>query len=372
MRTVDRITIKESSIMNRSAMKRICLSTLVFSLFTSPICAQRASFTQTTVNVGSTLWHKPISATFTFKNKDRLPLRIEAVDAGCGCLQPTWTQGAIERGEEGKITVTYDANLLGHFDRIIVVKTNAGEEPQRLRMKGVVTTGDRRTAAELYPSRIGDIALSTSNIEFSDIQRGDSATARIEIWNDSHEVYTPQLMHLPSYITAVYKPQMLARGRRGFIDLTLHSDGLHNDGLNQTSIYLARYSGDKVGSENEILVSAVLLPDASSFSNEINRPQLQLSTRELNLGHLGRKSKLKGRVSLSNTGRGILHISAVQVFNNALQVSLPKRDILPGETINIEIVLLAKYLKTVRSLPRVLLITNDSEHVKETIDVIYE
>ena len=354
-------------------MKRLYSTLVCFAAgLTLTISAQKPSFSQTTVNVGSTLWHKPVTAVFSFKNKDRMPLRIEDVDAGCGCLKPSWTQGIIEKGGEGTISVTYDANLLGHFDRIILVKTNGTESPVRLRMKGVVTSGNRQTVAELYPTRIGDIALSTANVEFSDVYRGDSATARIEIWNDSHEVYTPQLMHLPSYITAVYKPEMLARGRRGFIDLTLHSDGLHNDGLNQTSIYLARFSGDKVSSENEIVVSAVLLPDVNTFSSELSHPTLTLSTHELNLGRLGRKSKLKGRVSLTNTGTGILHISALQVFNNAIQVALPKRDIVPGETINMEITLVAKYLKTVKSLPRVLLITNDSEHVKETIDVMYE
>ena len=353
-------------------MKRILVSTLFLSLSFGVLFAQKASFAQTTINVGSTLWHKPVSATFKFKNKDRRPLRIEAVDAGCGCLKPTWTHGAVEKGGEGTITVTYDANLLGHFDRIILVKTNADEEPLRLRMKGVVSIGDRRTAAELYPARIGDIGLSTNYVEFPDVHRGDSATARIEIWNDSPEVYTTQLMHLPSYVTAVYKPAMLARGRRGFIDLTLHSDGLHNEGINQTSIYLARFSGDKVGSDNEIVLSTVLLPDAATFQSELNRPTIRISTHDLNLGRLGKKSKLKGRVTLTNTGSGILHISAVQVFNNAIQVSIPKRDILPGETINMDIVLLAKYLKTVRTQPRVLLITNDVEHVKETINVNFE
>lgn len=353
-------------------MKRFSLFTISLLCVMLSAFAQKPSFEQTTIDVGSTLWHKPVSATFKFKNKDKLPLRIEAVDAGCGCLQPTFTQHTLEKGAEGSITITYDANLLGHFDRIILVRMNNDSEPVRLRMKGVVTTGESRTVAELYPARIGDIALSTNYVEFSDVHRGDSATARIEIWNDSREVYTPQLMHLPSYVTAVYKPTMLARGRRGFIDLTLHSDGLYNDGLNQTSIYLARYSGDKVGSDNEIVLSTVLLPDASAFASEINRPTIQLSTHELNLGRLGKKSKLKGRVTITNTGRGILHISALQVSGNAIQVSIPRRDIVPGETINMDIVLLAKYLKTAKSLPRVLLITNDAEHIKETINVIYE
>ena len=37
-------------------------------------------------------------------------------------------------------------------------------------------------------------------------------------------------------------------------------------GLHQTSIYLSRRPGDKVSAENEISVSALLLPNFTSFS----------------------------------------------------------------------------------------------------------
>lgn len=347
---------------------------LPFVLFVwgSSVYAQKISFANTTVTTSSTLWHKPVTAIFKFTNKERTPLIINDVDAGCGCLEPEWTKGEINKGEEGEIAVTYDAMLLGRFDRIIEVHTNASDKPIRLRMKGLVTTGDRVTVADIYPFRIGDVCLNTNNVEFPDANAGDSVSFNIDILNDGQEVYTPQLMHLPPYITAEIKPAMLARGRRGTIKLTLHSDKLVNMGLNQTSIYLSRFSGDKVGTDNEIAVSAVLLPEFSPSDNTLLKPEFSISATELDMGKLGNKSKLTGKVKITNNGKGILKLNAIQVFNQALSVSLPRKELVSGESITMKIVLHAKYLNISKNQPRVLIITNDPKHPKETISVKYE
>ena len=63
----------------------LCVMSLVFSLNG---LAQRISFDKTVVNAGSTIWKKPVTALFKFTNKDRTPLLIRDVDAGCGCLTP--------------------------------------------------------------------------------------------------------------------------------------------------------------------------------------------------------------------------------------------------------------------------------------------
>ena len=98
--------------------KLILLFTFYFSFF-NIIHAQKLVFDHSTVNVGSTLWHQPVTAKFHYKSREREPLRIVAVDAGCGCLQSEWSKSDIKRGDEGDISITYDANLLGHFDRYI-------------------------------------------------------------------------------------------------------------------------------------------------------------------------------------------------------------------------------------------------------------
>ena len=374
--------------------KQILLSPffiLLFLLFSQVANAQRLVFEKPTVNVGSTLWHQPVTAKFHYKSRERELLRIVAVDAGCGCLKAEWSHSDIKRSDEGDISITYDANLLGRFDRYVnvyVVPTNHPAvhsasalslediKPLRVRMKGVVTTG-ASTIEDLFPIMVDDIGLSTNDVVFPDVVKGDSCMARIEIYNGTKEVYTPQIMHLPSYISAKCHPQMLARGRRGYIDLTLHTDQLDDMGLTQTSVYLARFSGDKVSSENEISLTAILLPDTtttflSRFTTTTARPSMKLSTNKLDLGELGNKKKLKGSIFISNKGKKLLQLSAIQVFNNALEVSFPKREVAPGETIEMKVTLIAKYLPLSKAKPRVLIISDDPDHLKETIDIEFQ
>ena len=334
--------------------------------------AQRIVCEKNAVDAGATLWHRPVTAVFRFSNKGRDPLVVNEVDAGCGCLTSEWTKGSVARGGRGEIRVTYDAALLGHLDRYIDVYTNAGDEPVRLRMKARVHNGEKKTLEELYPYSIDDIRLNTSAVEFPEVQSGDSAVAEIELVNCGKDVYTPSLMHLPSYITAEYKPAMIARGRRGKIKLTLHSDKLQYLGLNQTNVYLARFSGDKVSASNEISVSAVLLPDLQDAARFAKQPKFTLSSAELNLGVLGKKKKLSGVVKLANEGNGVLKLSKIQAFNQAISVTLKKTELQPGESIKMKVAVDARFLGMSKAQPRVLIITNDPKRPKAVVSVMFE
>ena len=358
--------------MNNNFIRRYVITSVVSLALALGAQAQKISFERTTVNAGSTLWKKPVTAVFKFTNKDKNPLFVREVDAGCGCLTPQWTTSALQKGDDGEIRITYDAQLLGHFDRYIDVYTNASDKPVRVRMKALVTNGEKKTMEEMYPYAIDDILLSTNNVEFLDVNAGDSTKVEIEILNNSLTVYTPMLMHLPSYITADYKPEMIARGRRGKIELTLHSEKLQDLGLNQTSIYLARFSGDKVGSNNEIAVSAVLLPDLHFAEEFTRKPSFQISTTDLHIGKLGKKSKLKGEVTITNKGTGVLKLSKIQAFNQAITVALNKTELQPGEVVKMIVTVEAKFLGMSKAQPRILIITNDPQRPKEVVNVNFE
>ena len=51
-----------------------------------------------------------------------------------------------------------------------------------------------------------------------------------------------------------------------------------NVGINQTNIYLARYLGDKVGNDNDIAVTSVLLPDIVDVFDDTCAPKLKVSS----------------------------------------------------------------------------------------------
>lgn len=353
-------------------MKTYAISCALGLMLSLGVQAQRIVFEKNLVNAGSTLWKRPITAVFKFTNKDREPLLVREVDAGCGCLTPQWPANSIMKGEGGEIRITYDAKQLGHFDRYIDVYTNSSEKPVRIRMKALVSNKESSAIEEFFPCRIDDILMSTNNVEFTDVNVGDSTTVEIELLNQSNDVYTPQLMHLPAYITAEYMPEMIARGRRGKIVLTLHSDKLPDLGLNQTSIYLARFSGDKVGTDNEIAVSAVLLPDLHFAQEFDKKPHFHISATELSMGKLGKKSKVKGYVKISNKGDGVLKLSKIQAFNRAISVAINKTELQPNEEVKMDITIDTHFLGMSKTQPRVLIISNDPTHPKEVVTVNFE
>lgn len=333
--------------------------------------AQKISFEKQTIVAPTTMWKKPVTVTFKFTNKDKNPLVVRNVDGGCGCLDISWTKDAIQKGESGEVRVTYDAKMLGKYEKIIQVMTNSGVA-SRIRMRGLVSDGNKTNMTELFPYQIGDIMLNTNDVEFPEVYAGDSTKVEIEIMNNGKEVYTPQLMHLPPYITASFEPEMIARGRHGKIELTLHSDKLPDLGLNQTNVFLARFFGDKVGEGNDITVSAILLPDLHKAETSPSNPQFVVSTTELDFGKLGKKTKLTGKVKISNRGSQDLKLSKIQSFNQAVTVALNKTELHPGESVFMKVTVDSRFLDMSKARPRVLIISNDPKKPKEIINVNFE
>lgn len=193
----------------------------------------------------------------------------------------------------------------------------------------------------------------------------------ILVANTSNEVYTPVLMHLPPYLDAVAVPERIGKKGTGKIKITLDTDKLPKFGLTTATVYLSRFLGDKVGEDNAIPVSAVLLPDFSNMSQQhrLNPPAIELSAQEITMPALGIQEKKSQNVIVKNVGKSDLEITDLQVFNSALGVQLKKHVLKPGTSTKMKITAYGKYLKKVKGTPRVLMITNDPNCPKIIIRV---
>lgn len=329
----------------------------------------RVQFDQTTQELGTLLWHTPRTATFTFTNKGTQAIVIQRVRTDCGCTSAEWTKGAIEPGSTGRITATFDAELLGHFNKRLAVYTNLDEQPYVLSIMGQVATTQTEPTEE-YPYRVGDYYLSTDNIEFDDVNRGDRPVFTLNIFNAGKKSFHPELMHLPKYLTATADPELIRPGRVGRVLVTLNSNELPTMGVTQTSVYLSRFMGDRVSKDTEINVSATLLPDFLDTPTQLAlAPVMQIDSTHITLGPLGSKKKAKGELLLRNNGKTPLLIKALQVYNPGISVSLSKRRLDPGDSEKLKITINANssYFKGRR---RILLITNDPQNPKMLIDVV--
>ena len=340
-------------------------------LYILPLASQpRMVFDNDIMNMGEVMFRHPRAISFNVRNAGSQPLTITAVNPSCGCTKVTWPQTPIQPNESAQITAEYDARLLGTFQKELEVYSNASDEPVYLTLQGrVVTTMTDYSGS--FPYDLGNVKLSASEVEFDDVNLGDRPMAELQVVNASRSVYTPQLMHLPPYLEARYIPEQLAGGRVGRIQLTLNSDMLKSYGLTQTSVYLARQPGDKVSNDNEISISAVLLPAFNHLTatEMANAPHMVLSEDSLNIGSMNGKKKVSRTIVILNTGQSPLVVSSLQVYGKALGVSLNDRTIAPGKSAKLKITAYHQYVAKTKIAPRILLITNDPQRPKHTIRV---
>jgi len=345
--------------------KKTILSLLLLAAL--PVAAQKLVPVKTTIDAGATGYQQPVTAVFEFRNKSLRKLKIQQVLPDCNCTVVDYPKEEIGMNGKFQVKMTYDARQLGHFNKQAAIVSNGSKEPVYICMTGVVLA-DVQDFSGSYPVEMGDLRLDRDEIEFDDINRGDIQQQVLYIYNNGKKVYQPNLMHLPSYLTAAVTPERLSPSRSGKITVTLNSEKLRDYGLTQTSVYLAGNPGDKVSHHNEIGVSAVLLPSFDTTAVGGPAPHIQLSKEVVDISFDG-KSKKKDVIDITNTGQKELNVTSLQLFTGGLKVSLGKRKLAPGETTKLKITAMRDELKKVRIRPRILMIVNDPAKPKVTITI---
>lgn len=334
--------------------------------------AQQITTQHETVDCGQVKFRQPVTAEFQMKNDGNAPLVIERVLSSCGCTTVDYPKRRIAPGENFVVKATYDAKQMGTFYKQIGICAQGASSPFTLTMRGrVVETISNFDGS--YDYALGMLKADAQEVEFDDVNKGDRPVQRIHIFNPTEQVMEPMVMHLPAYLTAQVSPSKVAPHHSAVVSLTLDSKRLHDFGLNQTSVYLGANPGDKISSDKEVVVSAVLLPSFENMTEEqkAQAPQISLSTENLDLGSFGRKKKLKGEILITNTGKSELEIRSMQMFTMGLQVSLGESKIKPGESEKLKVTAVAADLKKARAKrPRILMITNDPDHPKVTIKIL--
>ncbi len=360
-------------------MNRIYFAICSLLLSVAAVAQPKIRVDNATQRLGDLTFQMPKTVTFTLKNSGNRPLIISEVQPSCGCVQVKYPTEPVAAGKKTTITAVYDARTMGTFHRELAIYSNASEEPLYLAFEGrVVESPGVASYEEDFPIDLGSVRMSTNALEFDDVNKGDRPQVELRVANMDDKDYTPELMHLPPFLTAEYFPQTIRKGRVGRIRLTLESDKLMLDGLNQASVYLARYLGDRTSAKNEVVVSAVLLP---SFAN-LTASQMERAPRivlmdgdslvgdKLSMPREGKKKKLEKTISVTNVGEETLEIQSLQVFNSAIGLRLSERTIPAHGTAKLKITLDTRQLQKEKAQSRVLIISNDPRQAKT--DLIIE
>ena len=80
---------------------------------------------------------KPVYHFFKIENNGLVPLKLDNVQASCGCTTPEWNKEASAAGGDDQIKIGYNAAAEGPFTKIITITYN-GNTTKQIRIKGTV------------------------------------------------------------------------------------------------------------------------------------------------------------------------------------------------------------------------------------------
>jgi Protein of unknown function (DUF1573) len=80
---------------------------------------------------------KPVYYTFDIVNTGKTELKLDNVQASCGCTTPEWSKDPIAPGATAKIKVGYNAAAENNFEKYITITYNSTQSKQ-LKIKGTV------------------------------------------------------------------------------------------------------------------------------------------------------------------------------------------------------------------------------------------
>lgn len=78
-------------------------------------------------NFGKIPQGRPAVYTFDIVNTGTTPLKLDNVQASCGCTTPEWSREPIEAGATAKIKVGYNAYAEGPFTKTVTVVYNTNQ-----------------------------------------------------------------------------------------------------------------------------------------------------------------------------------------------------------------------------------------------------
>lgn len=352
-------------------MRRHLISLFLFTVAAlSPSYAQKLTTTTPVYDCGQVLFRQPITTQFVLHNKTSRQITIKDVQTSCGCTTAVAKTRTVGGGKDITVDATYDAKQLGHFQKEVWIYEEGQKHPLELIIKGVVVT-EIKDFSGSYPYTLGQIRADKNVIEFDDVNQGDMPSQTIHILNTAGETIEPVVMHVPDWLKVEVSPTRMAAEQGGELTFTLLSDKLRDYGLAETSVYLGKYPGDKVGLDKEIPASVILLPSTKSLDvNNPLAPQLQMSATSINRSEMsGKPEKLKGEITIQNIGRSLLDISTLQMFSVGVQVSMGKTKLEPGESTKLKIQVNDLELQQSKTSPRILMITNDPRKPKVIIEI---
>lgn len=88
------------------------------------------------LDAGKVALGEELTLSYYFENEGSVPVKIVKVKPSCGCTGVDYPKGDIAPGERAYVKAFFKVKNKGHFNKTVIVYTEAGGEPTILSFKG--------------------------------------------------------------------------------------------------------------------------------------------------------------------------------------------------------------------------------------------
>ena len=103
----------------------------------SPVAVEILGLKQISYDFGKIPQSRAVTHNFEFTNNGKEALKIENVQASCGCTTPEWSKEPVEPGATASIKVGYNAAAEGPFSKAVTIFYN-GNQVKTINITGTV------------------------------------------------------------------------------------------------------------------------------------------------------------------------------------------------------------------------------------------
>lgn len=311
----------------------------------------------------------PASTEFRFVNEGSAPVTIVAARASCGCTTPKYPREAIAPGDTASVIVTYDpAGRPGRFSKYVAVDVSDNGRT-KLYVKGTVVGGTGSVQARFPVDAGNGMQLQRGAVMFGRMDKGQTRSASINLYNRSTDSISPAVGSMPPYISVLMEPKTVAPGEQGTAIFYFNSAKCPLYGFVNDTVMIAPGKG----------VEAFPLPFVGIVEEDFSKltpkelkkaPVATLSETSIDFGKVDRNARLTRTCTLRNEGKSPLVVRRLYSLDDGVEFSIDKKVIKPGKTATITATVDTSKLAGALLNARGALITNAPGAPNQTIRLV--
>jgi len=279
-----------------------------------------------------------VSYVYKLTNSGTKALKIERVQASCGCTSPDWTKEEILPGKEGFVKATFDpSGRPGHFSKSLIVYANTTPNTAVVTFGGDVTP-KVKTFEDSFPASIGNLRFIINHVNFGQVKNNLKDTvAYMTFYSTATKPMTIKAIKGPNYITSKLPFTIYPRKETKYAihyDATLVKDyGVWFD-------QMKLITDDDKDPEKQFSVIAEIhqyVPQLTDRELE-KAPQISFDKMEHDFKEVKQGDAVSTKFVIKNIGKQNLELYKVKTSCGCTVAELEKKSLKPGESTNMRVV----------------------------------